>query len=108
MLSRYDVIYLGDVGVGENQLSKKDAELIKGLVEQQGSGLIFMPGRRGNHVSLMDSELKDLIPVVLNEDNPKGIGLNNESVLTLSTLGRRHLLTRFDADEITNDQNTVI
>ena len=104
MLSRYDVIFLGDVGVGENQLSKKDAELIKGLVEQQGSGLIFMPGRRGNHVSLMDSELKDLIPVVLNEDNPKGIGLNNESVLTLSTLGRRHLLTRFDADEITNDQ----
>ena len=104
MLSRYDVIFLGDVGVGENQLSKKDAELIKGLVEKQGSGLIFMPGRRGNHVSLMDSELKDLIPVVLNEDNPKGIGLNNESVLTLSTLGRRHLLTRFDADEITNDQ----
>ena len=104
MLSRYDVIFLGDIGIGENQLSKKDAKLIKGLVEQQGSGLIFMPGRRGNHLSLMNSELKDLMPVVLNEDKPKGIGLNNESALTLSTLGRRHLLTRFDGDEVTNDQ----
>ena len=104
MLSRYDVIFLGDVGIGENQLSKKDAELIKGLIEQQGSGLVFMPGRRGNHLSIMNSELKELMPVVLNEDKPKGIGMNNESVLTLSTLGRSHLLTRFDADEITNDQ----
>ena len=104
MLSRYDVIFIGDVGVGENQLSKKDAELIRGLVEQQGSGLVFMPGRRGNQISLMNSELRELMPVVLNQDKPKGIGMNNESMLTLSTLGRRHLLTRFDADEITNDQ----
>ena len=63
-----------------------------------------MPGRRGNQISLMNSELRELMPVVLNQDKPKGIGMNNESMLTLSTLGRRHLLTRFDADEITNDQ----
>ena len=43
MLSRYDVIFLGDVGVGEHQLSESDAELIKGLVEQQGSGLVLCP-----------------------------------------------------------------
>ena len=104
MLSRYDVIFLGDVGLGEHQLSESDAELIKGLVEQQGSGLVFMPGRRGNHLSLMNSELNELMPVVLDDERPKGIGMNNESVLTLSNLGRGHLLTRFDGDEMVNDQ----
>ena len=104
MLSRYDVIFLGDVGVGKGQLSEKDAELIKGLVEQQGSGLVFMPGRRGNHLSLMDSELKELMPVVLDDAKPTGVGLQNESVLTLSNRGRGHLLTRFDADEMVNNQ----
>ena len=104
MLSRYDVIFLGDVGVGKGQLSEKDAELIKGLVEQQGSGLVFMPGRRGNHLSLMDSPLKELMPVVLDDAKPTGVGLQNESVLTLSNRGRGHLLTRFDADEMVNNQ----
>ncbi|MBT3914699.1 MAG: hypothetical protein HN707_02220 [Verrucomicrobia bacterium] len=104
MLSRYDVIFLGDVGVGKGQLSKKDAELIKGLVEQQGSGLVFMPGRRGNHLSLMDSPLKELMPVVLDDAKRTGVGLQNESALTLSSRGRGHLLTRFDADEMVNEQ----
>jgi len=104
MLSRYDVIFLGDVGVGRGQLSAKDAELIKGLVEQQGSGLVFMPGRRGNHLSLMNSALKELMPVVLDDAKPTGVGLQNESVLTLSNRGRGHLLTRFDADEMVNEQ----
>ncbi len=104
MLTRYDVVFLGDVGVGRGQLSAKDAELIKGLVEQQGSGLVFMPGRRGNHLSLMDSALKELMPVELDDARPTGVGLQNESVLTLSNRGRGHLLTRFDADEMVNDQ----
>jgi len=104
MLTRYDVVFLGDVGVGKGQLSEKDAELIKGLVEQQGSGLVFMPGRRGNHLSLMDSPLNELLPVVLDDTQPTGVGLQNESLLTLSSRGRGHLLTRFDADEMVNDQ----
>ncbi|MDP6793899.1 MAG: hypothetical protein QGG00_00780 [Verrucomicrobiota bacterium] len=104
MLTRYDVVFLGDVGVGKGQLSEKDAELIKGLVEQQGSGLVFMPGRRGNHLSLMDSPLNELMPVELDDAKPNGVGLQNESVLTLSSRGRGHLLTRFDADEMVNDQ----
>ena len=104
MLTRYDVVFLGDVGVGKGQLSTKDAGLIRGLVEQQGSGLVFMPGRRGNHFSLMDSPLKELMPVELDDANPTGVGLQNESVLTLSSRGRGHLLTRFDADEMVNDQ----
>ena len=104
MRTRYDVVFLGDVGVGKGQLSTKDAGLIRGLVEQQGSGLVFMPGRRGNHLSLIDSPLKELMPVVLDDARPTGTGLQNESMLMLSNRGRGHLLTRFDADELVNEQ----
>ena len=104
MLTRYDVIFLGDIGIGKGQLSTKDAGLIRGLVEQQGSGLVFMPGRRGNHLSLIDSPLKELMPVVLDDARPTGTGLQNESMLMLSNRGRGHLLTRFDADELVNEQ----
>lgn len=104
LLSRYDVIFLGEVGIGDKELSAQDAELIKGLVEQQGSGLVFIPGRHGREFTFLDSPLKDLLPVVFDTSKPEGIGLQNEGVVTLSTVGRRHLLTRFDADETRNDE----
>lgn len=103
-LSKYDVIFLGDVGIGQNELSDQDAESIKGLVDQQESGLVFVPGRRGRELTFLNSPLKDLLPVVLDESKPEGIGLQNEATLVLSSLGRRHLLTRFDADEERNDE----
>jgi hypothetical protein len=103
-ISRYDVIFLGDVGIGENELKEQDAELIKGLIEQQGSGLVFLPGRRSRELSLLHSPLKDLIPVVFDETKPEGVDLQNESTLVLSTGGRRHWLTRFDADEERNEE----
>jgi hypothetical protein len=104
LLSKYDVIFLGEVGIGDKELSKEDAELIKGVVEQQGSGLVFIPGRHGREFTFIDSPLKDLIPVVFDTSKPEGIGLQNEGLVTLSTVGRRHLLTRFDADEMRNDE----
>jgi hypothetical protein len=103
-LGRFDVVFLGDVGIGQNELTDQDAELIRGLVEQQGSGLVFMPGRRSRELSFLNSPLKDLIPVQFDLTKPEGIGLQNESTLVLSTSGRRHLLTRFDADEERNDE----
>jgi hypothetical protein len=103
-LSKYDVIFLGEVGIGERELSANDAELIKGVVEQQGSGLVFLPGRHGREFSLVNSPLKDLLPVVFDTSKPEGIGLQNEGLVTLSTIGRRHLLTRFDPDEMRNDE----
>lgn len=102
MLSRYDVVFIGDVGVGEGELTPADCELLKGLVEQQSSGLVFLPGSRGRQLSLLQTPLKDLLPVVLDEQRPEGVGLQNEATLTLSTSGRDHLLTRFDADENRN------
>jgi hypothetical protein len=102
-ISRYDVIFLGDVGIGQNELTERDAELIKGLVEQQASGLIFLPGRRSRQLTFLSSPLKELLPVLYDESRAEGVDLQNESTLTLSTAGRRHLLTRFDADEARND-----
>ena len=103
-ISRYDVIFLGDVGIGEGELSEADAELIKGLVEQQSSGLIFLPGSRGRQLTLSNSALKDLIPVMLDPAKPNGQVLQNEAVLTLTTAGKGHFLTRFEADENLNAQ----
>src|SRR5205814_350245 len=103
-ISSYDVIFLGDVGVGQGELTEQNAELIKGLVEQQSSGLVFVPGRRGREQTLVNSALKDLMPVVLDASKPQGIGLQNESSLLLTSEGKRHWLTRFDSDENRNDE----
>lgn len=103
-LAPYDVVFLGDVGIGENELTDKDAELLKGLVEQQGSGLVFVPGRRGRELTFLNSPLKDLYPVVLDDTKPAGLGLQNESQLMLTSAGKRHWLTRFDSDEDRNDE----
>lgn len=103
-LSPYDVVFLGDVGIGDGELTEKDAELLKGLVEQQGSGLVFVPGRRGREITLLDSPLEDLYPVDLDTAKPAGVGLQNESQLILTSDGKRHWLTRFDSDEDRNDE----
>lgn len=103
-LAPYDVVFLGDVGIGDGELTEKDAQLLKGLVEQQGSGLVFVPGRRGRESTLLNSPLKDLYPVELDETKPSGIGLQNESELILTSAGKRHWLTRFDSDEEKNDE----
>ncbi len=103
-LAPYDVVFLGDVGIGDGELTDKDAELIKGLVEQQGSGLVFVPGRRGREATLTNSVLKDLFPVELDPAKPGGVGMDDESQLTLTSIGKRHWLTRFDSDEQRNDE----
>jgi hypothetical protein len=103
-LAPFDVVFLGDVGLGEGELTEQEAELLKGLVEQQGSGLVFVPGRRGREATLLNSALKELFPVELDPAKPGGIGLENEAQLTLTSTGRRHWLTRFDSDEERNEE----
>ena len=101
-IAKYDVIFLGDVGIGSGELSESQAELIRGLVEQQSSGLVFVPGRRGRQLTFANSALKDILPVLFDETRSEGIPLQNEAVLTLTAQGKGHLLTRFDADEEVN------
>jgi hypothetical protein len=104
-LSKFDVVFLGDVGVGEGQLTVEQCRLLKGLVERQASGLVFMPGWQGRQFSLMETELGDLCPVLLDPAQQNGWGLRTASHFELTELGRRSLLTKL-AD--TQDDNMEV
>jgi hypothetical protein len=101
-LAKYDVIFLGDVGT--EQITKEQCTLIRGLVENQASGLIFMPGSQGNQFSLLDTDLADLMPVILDDTNPKGMSEAIPSPLTLTTEGRASLLTMLGNNEEENPE----
>lgn len=103
-LSRYDVVFLGDVGIKEKQLTIEQARDLRQLVSAQASGLVFMPGRTGMHVSLMSGPLSDLYPVVLDAATPYGVGAATQGYFTLTQLGQRSLLTRLGETEEINRQ----
>ena len=93
-LGTFDVIFLGDVGVEEGQLTTEDCERMKGLVESQASGLIFMPGFRGKHFSFAGTDLSDLYPVLLDDAQPRGWGSQTQAQFQLTESGQRSLLTK--------------
>jgi uncharacterized membrane protein len=101
-LSVFDVVFLGDVGIGESELTGEQAELLKGLVEQQGSGLVFIPGRRGRQATLAGTALESIYPVILDEARPEGISTPIPAQLNLTRLGRGHLLTMLAGSEEAN------
>ena len=104
-LSKYDVVFLGDVGVGDGQLTAEQCRLIKGLVEFQASGLVFMPGMQGREFSILDTELGDLCPVVMDQGQPGGWGSRTPNHFELTETGRASLLTKL-AD--TQDDNAEV
>jgi hypothetical protein len=104
-LSRFDVVFLGDVGLDNGQLTAEQCRLLKGLVEHQASGLVFLPGWDGRQFSLLDTELGDLCPVVLDPSQPGGWGARTPDHFELTELGRRSLLTKL-AD--TQDDNAEV
>ena len=104
-LSAFDVVFLGDVGLVDGQLTEEDCRLLKGLVEYQASGLVFMPGWLGNEMSLADSPLGDLLPVVLDAAQPEGTGTPLPGRFALTDKGRTSLLTRL-ADS--SDENVAV
>lgn len=93
-LAHYDVVFLGDVGVEPGQLTEQQCKLIRGLVEFQAGGLVFIPGLRGYSRSLADTDLEALLPVVLDDSQPKGIGTRTAMRMELTESGRRSLLTK--------------
>jgi hypothetical protein len=93
-LSQFDVVFLGDVGIDGKQLTEEDCRLLKGLVEYQASGLVFMPGWLGHEASLIGSPLEDLMPVMLDGARPEGIGTAVPGRFALTDKGRQSLLTR--------------
>jgi uncharacterized membrane protein len=104
-LAEYDVVFLGDVGQEDGQLTSEQCHLLKGLVEFQASGLVLMPGLEGKQASLMQTALADLFPVVMDESQPGGWGSRLPSHFELTELGRRSLLTKL-AD--TEDENSEV
>lgn len=104
-LAKFDVVFLGDVGLEDGQLTSEDCRLLKGLVEHQASGLVFMPGMFGKQSSLGETELGDLCPVALDPSQPDGWGSRTPSHFELTELGRRSLLTKL-AD--TQDDNIEV
>ncbi len=101
-LSVYDVVFIGDVGLGHDGLSKENAAMLRGLVEQQGSGLVFLPGFQGRLAGLLESELGELVPVTLEAAQPHGYGSALESKLLLTARGANHLLTMLAPDQHIN------
>ena len=106
-LAKFDVVFLGDVGIGEDQLTSEQCDLLRGLVNQQGSGLVFMPGQYGRQISFMEHPLGDLIPVTYdddkNEDGTFGNWMPSEASFKLSSSGKGHFLTMLASDEGLNE-----
>ena len=101
-LSKYDVVFLGDVGIGGGELTLEQAEELRGLVEQQGSGLVFLPGSRGRQLTLASSALGGLVPVEMDELQPRGAGAAMPAKLALTARGQGHLLTMLAGSETQN------
>ena len=92
-LASFDVVFLGDVGMGENELSESQCENLDELIRLQASGLVFLPGRRGRQLTFADSPISDLLPVVYDPEKPTGLGTSNPSSLELTARGKDHWLT---------------
>ena len=92
--SSYDVVFLGDVGVGEGELSDQDLTHLASLVREQGSGLVFLPGPRGGQHRLSGTALEGLLPVEYAPALKQGIGSDVPMQMTLTREGREHMLTQ--------------
>ncbi len=96
-LSVFDVVFLGDVGIGPGGLTEEQAQWLRDLVESQASGLVFLPGPAGRWTQLAKSPLAPLLPIELEADHARGHGSPMEGALALTALGRDHLLTMLAA-----------
>jgi hypothetical protein len=92
-LASFDVVFLGDVGLGENELNEEQCKNLAELIRLQASGLVFLPGRRGRQLTFSDSSIAELLPVVYDPEKPTGLGTANPSSLQLTARGKEHWLT---------------
>jgi hypothetical protein len=103
-LFAYDVVFLGDVGIETKQLRPEDCVNIRQLVRSHAGGLVFLPGFRGKQITLQQSALEELYPVVLATAQMKGHGSARPARFSLTELGRRSLLTRLEQDDNENER----
>lgn len=103
-LLRYDVIFLGDVGLLPGQLTAPQCVALRQMVRSQAAGIVFLPGVRGYQQSLVNSALDELCPVQLDPAHPKGQGGATPGHFSLTESGRRSLLMRLEADDADNER----
>lgn len=101
-LSRFDVVFVGDVGVGPKQLTLDQLQDLRQLVSAQAAGLVLIPGRAGRQESLLSGPLADLYPVVLDPARIYGIGSPARGHFALTEAGQRSLLTRLEETDQAN------
>ena len=101
-LQKYDVVFLGDIGIGKDQLTLEQANLLAGLVTEQASGIVFIPGPLGNQLTLKDSDLDSILPITFDETKPNGLSNEIPSPLNLTTPGKTSLLTLLGENEAEN------
>ncbi len=101
-LQKYDVVFLGDIGIGDDQLTLEQANLLAGLVTEQASGIVFIPGPLGNQLTLKDSDLEPLLPITYDETKPQGLSDKIPSPLNLTKPGKTSLLTLLGENEAEN------
>lgn len=100
----FDVVFLGDVGVGNGELTPADAANLALLVREQAGGLVFLPGVRGGHLRLRDTPLEALLPVEYDPAQSRGVGMDVEMRFSLTREGRDHLLTQLDGNPVRNQR----
>jgi len=99
-LTKYDVVFLGDVGTDKGQLSTEQCTELQKLVRDQAAGLVFLPGLRGYEASLQGTPLAELMPIVWDDAQPRGYGTSVPGNLVLTDVGTHSLLTKLeDTDE---------
>jgi len=99
-LTKYDVIFLGDVGTDKGQLTTENCVALQKLVRDQAAGLVFLPGLHGHQASLQNTVLGELSPIVWDESQPRGFGSSAPGKFVLTEAGTHSLLTKLeDTDE---------
>jgi hypothetical protein len=101
-LSKFDVVFLGDIGISPEQLTVEQAQDLRQLVSAQAAGIVFIPGRTGAQDSLTAGPLADLYPVVLDPATPNGVGSSVQSYFALTEPGQSSLLTRLGDTDLDN------
>ena len=104
-LSKYDAVFLGDVGTGPGQLTEQNCEELIQHVRNQAAGLIFLPGFRGFQNSLQGSPIEELLPVEMDLSEPKGARSGIAIGFKLTEAGSESLLTRLETDP---EKNSLI
>ena len=92
-MTSFDVVFLGDIGIGPKEITQKNADLLQELVKNHAGGIVFIPGRKGKQLSFDESSIGDLLPVYFDKQKPVGLGTINPANLELTDRGMQHWLT---------------